>query len=65
MGGENLPSEVGGVLLDSTGSVVIGDLGNGVRGPCSQSISGTDIRIAQFECLDADAAVQIIRVFAE
>lgn len=65
VGAENLTSEVGGVLLDETGSVVIGDQGNGVRGPCSQSAFGTDIRIAQFNCLDADAPVRIIRVFAE
>jgi hypothetical protein len=59
-GAENLTSEVGGVLLDSTGSVVIG---NG--GPCNQSVFATGLFVSQAFCTNANAQVQFIRVFAE
>jgi hypothetical protein len=66
VGGDHLTSEVGGVLLDSTGSVVSGDRGGAAgRGPCNQSVFATGLFVSQFLCTNADAQVQFIRVFAE
>jgi len=67
VGGDGPTSEVGGVLLDDTGSVVIGDRGGAAgRGPCNQSTFGVSgLFVSQFACNNADAEVAIIRVFAD
>lgn len=66
VGGDGPTSEVGGVLLDDTGSVVIGDRGAAAgRGPCNQSFLASGLFVSQFQCLNADAQVAIIRVFAD
>jgi hypothetical protein len=58
-------SVAGGVLLDDTGSVLIGTRARGVRGPCNESVARADIAIGVFICGEADAPVAFIRVFAE
>jgi len=52
--------EAGGVLLDGTGSVVIGD-----EGPCNQSFSVQGDGEQGFSCTNSNGFVELIRVFVE
>jgi hypothetical protein len=58
--GSSIEDSVGGVLLDSTASVIHGD-----EGPCNRSIRPIIGGSKTFTCTNADASVAFIRVFAE
>lgn len=61
----NVESTAGGVLLDSTSSVVSGTRKNGTFGPCNESFSVVGSGSKAFDCRNSNAAVANIRVFAE